>query len=96
LNESHHFLGKLSCESVCEDLDAIFVSARSAVCFFSANIAVEQGVIVAVIVIAFFIFIRFWCTPTHVQAESSSDFDFRSRSTKLARMQTWLLSNSRV
>jgi len=53
---------------------------------FSANIAVEQGVIVAVIVIAFSIFTRFWCTPTHVQSKSSSDFDSRSRSTKLARM----------
>jgi len=53
---------------------------------FSANIAVEQGVIMGVIVIAFFIFTRFWCTPTHVQSKSSSDIDSRSRSTKLARM----------
>jgi len=51
---------------------------------FSASIAVEQGVIVAVIGIAFFIVTRFWCTPTHVQSKSSSDFDSRSRSTKLA------------
>jgi len=34
LNKSYHFLVKLSWESVCEDLDAIFVSAESAVCFF--------------------------------------------------------------
>ena len=31
LNESHHFLVKLSCKSVCENNDAI--SARSTVCF---------------------------------------------------------------
>jgi len=53
---------------------------------FSANIAVEQGVIVADIVIAFFIFTRFWCISTHVQSKSSSDVDSRSRSTKLTRM----------
>jgi len=41
---------------------------------------------VAVIVIALFIFTRVWCTPTHVQSKSSSDFDSRSRSTKLACM----------
>jgi len=34
LNESQHFLLKLSCKSVCENLDAMFVSARYAVCFF--------------------------------------------------------------
>jgi len=33
---------------------------------FSANIAVEQGVIMAVIVMALFILTRFWCTPTHI------------------------------
>jgi len=53
---------------------------------FSANIAVEPGVIVVVIVIALFIFTRFWCTPTHVQLKSSSDCDSRSRSTKLTRI----------
>jgi len=37
LNESYHFLVKLSGESVCEDLDTILVSARSAVCFFSQS-----------------------------------------------------------
>jgi len=47
----------------------------------SANMASEQGVIVAAIVIAPFIFTRFWCTPTHVQcapthvqSKPSSDF----------------------
>ena len=54
LNESQHLLVKLSCESICENLDAF--NASSAVCVFSANIAVEKGVIVAVIVIALFIF----------------------------------------
>ena len=34
LNESLHFLVKLSCESFRENLDAILVSARSAICFF--------------------------------------------------------------
>jgi len=46
---------------------------------FSANIAVEQGVIVAVILIALFIFTHFWCTPTHVQSKPSSDFAPRHR-----------------
>jgi len=58
---------------------------------FAVNITVEQGVIVAVIVIALFVFTRLWCTPTHVQSKSSSDFGQRHRlpkyrSTKLARM----------
>jgi len=57
---------------------------------FSANIAVEQEVIVAVIVIVLFTFTHFWCTPTHVP---SGDFDSRSRATKLAHMWTWILSN---
>jgi len=56
LDESQHLLVKLSCESACENLDAI--SARSALCFFSANIAVEQEVIVAAIVIAVGLFAR--------------------------------------
>jgi len=34
---------------------------------FSVNIAVEQ--VVAVFVIALFIFTRFWCTPTHAQSK---------------------------
>jgi len=41
---------------------------------FLANIAVEQGVIV----IAVFIFTRFWCTaPTHVQSKPSYDLALR-------------------
>ena len=37
---------------------------------FSTNIAVEQGVIAAVIVIALFIFTLFWCTKTRsIEAE---------------------------
>jgi len=42
---------------------------------FSADIAVEQGVIV----IALLIFTRFWCTPTHFQSKSSSNFALRHR-----------------
>ena len=41
-NESHHFLVKLSCESVCENLDAILVSARSAVCFFQPTLQLSK------------------------------------------------------
>jgi len=33
---------------------------------FAANIAIQQEVIVADIMMALFIFARFWCTPTHV------------------------------
>jgi len=40
----------------------------------SANIVVEQGVIMAVEVIALFIYTRFWCTPTQVKAKPSSGF----------------------
>jgi len=36
---------------------------------FLANIAVDQGVIVAVIVIALFMFSHFWCSPTRVQSK---------------------------
>ena len=50
LNESQHLVVNLSCQSVCENLDAI--SARSAPWIFSANIAVEQDAIAAAIVIA--------------------------------------------
>jgi len=35
--------------------------------FFAGNIAVEQEVIVATIMIALFIFTRVWCTSAHVQ-----------------------------
>jgi len=45
----------------------------------STNIVFEQGVIVAVVVIALFIFTRFWCTPTHVQSKRSSGFALRHR-----------------
>jgi len=45
---------------------------------FLANIAFEQEVIVAAIVIALFIFTRFWSrTPAHVQSKSSNDFALR-------------------
>jgi len=57
---------------------------------FSVKTAVEQGVVTA-IMIALFIFPRFWCTPTHVQSKPSSDFALRhlysrSRPTKLPRV----------
>jgi len=77
LNESRHFLVKLSCKRVYENLDA--VSARSAVCFFSANIAVEQGAIVAVIMIALFIFTLLRFTKTRFQSNPSSEFARRHR-----------------
>jgi len=50
---------------------------------FSASIAVDQEAIVAVMVIAVFIFTCFWCSPTHVP---SGHLDTRSGSTKLVRM----------
>ena len=40
LNESHHFLVKLSYESVCENLDAI--SVRSTVCFFQPMLQLSK------------------------------------------------------
>jgi len=46
---------------------------------FSANIAVEQGVIMTTIVIALFVFTRFWCTPTHVQSKPSCSLSLRHR-----------------
>jgi len=51
---------------------------------FADNIAVDHEVIVAAIVIALFIFTRFWCTPTHVQSKSSSNFSLRHRLPKSA------------
>jgi len=57
LDESNHLLVKLFCKTTCENLDAI--SERYAACFFTANIAVEQEVIVASIVLALFIFAHF-------------------------------------
>ena len=49
---------------------------KSKICsmFFADYIAVEQEVIVTVIMIAFSIFTRFWCTPTHIQSKPSSNF----------------------
>ena len=44
---------------------------------FSTNIAVEQGVIVAIIGIALFIFTLFRCTTTRVQLNPSSEFALR-------------------
>ena len=80
LDESHHLLVKLSCESVYENL----WSYKCKICsmLFSANVSAEQGVILAVIVIARFICIRFWRTPTHVQSKPSSDFALRHWLTK--------------
>jgi len=57
----------------------------------SANIAFEQKVIVAAIMIAIFIFIRFWYIPTQVQSKPSRDFAPRHRlpkqvSTKCTRI----------
>ena len=72
LDESQHLLVKLSCESACENLDAII--PRSALCFFPTNIAVEQDVIVAVICdCALFIYSTrasdVQCTTKHVQSK---------------------------
>jgi len=50
LNESVRLLVKLSCKSAFENLDA--ARARAAICFFATNIAVDQEVIVVVIVIS--------------------------------------------
>jgi len=41
---------------------------------FAANIAVEQEIIVAAIVIDIYIFTRISCTPRHVRSKPSSDF----------------------
>jgi len=66
---------------------------------FSANIAVEQGVIVAVIMIALFTFTLLRCTKTRVQSNPSSEFALIHRLpkkvTKLVRMwtKTCILSN---
>jgi len=46
---------------------------------FSANITVEQAVIVAVIMIALFIFTLLRCTKTQVQSNPSSEFALRHR-----------------
>jgi len=46
---------------------------------FSANIAIEEVVIVTNIVIALFMFIHFWCTPTHVQSKPSCSLSLRHR-----------------
>jgi len=50
---------------------------------FAAYIAVEQEVIVTVIMIAFSIFTRFWCTLTHIQSKPSSNFALRHGLLKL-------------
>jgi len=49
---------------------------------FSANVAVEQGVIVTAIAIAFFMFTLFWCTPTHVQSKPSCSLSLKHRHPK--------------
>jgi len=58
---------------------------KSKICsmFFAAYIAVEQEVIVTVIMIPFSIFTRFWCTPTHIQSKPSSNFALRHGLPKL-------------
>jgi len=56
LNESHHFLVKLLNEAFVKML--MLYKCKIYSMFFSANIAVEQGVVAAVIVIALFIFTR--------------------------------------
>jgi len=44
---------------------------------FAVYIPVDQEVIVTVIMIAFSIFTRFWCTPTHIQSKPNSNFALR-------------------
>jgi len=58
---------------------------KSKICnmLFAAYIPTEQEVIVIVIMIAFSIFTRFWCTPTHMQSQPSSNFALRHGLTKL-------------
>jgi len=58
---------------------------KSKICnmLFTAYIPVEQEVIVIVIMIAFFIFTRFWCTPTYIQSKPSSNFALRHGLPKL-------------
>jgi len=46
---------------------------------FAANIAVEQEIIVAAIMIDIYIFTLFSCTPIHVRSKPSSDFALRHR-----------------
>ena len=49
--------------------------SKCSICsMFFAVIALEQEVIVAVIIFALVIFTHFWCAPTHVQSKASSDF----------------------
>jgi len=72
LDESHNLLLKLSCKSACEN--RVAVSAVICCTLFSANIAVEQGVIVAAIMIAIFVFTRFLYTPTQIHSKPSRDF----------------------
>ena len=60
LDESHHLLVKsFFCESACENLGAVSACSALGYAFFAANIAVEQEVIMAAIMIAIFIFTRF-------------------------------------
>jgi len=59
---------------------------------FAVNIVVEQEVIVDAITMAFFIFTRFWCTPTHVESKESSDLSPKTSTSevdfcKLSRIQ---------
>jgi len=68
LNESHHFLVKHSCESACENLDAI--SARSAVCFFSQYCSLTRSHRGRHCDCAFYIYTLLMCTNTRlIEAE---------------------------
>jgi len=64
----------------------------------AANNAVEQEVIVAAIVIALFIFTRFWYTLTHFQSKQSSNFAQRPTPQGLLQNlhahNTWILLSS--
>jgi len=56
-DEIHHLIVKFSCKNAYENLGVI--SARSAICFFAANIEVEQELIASAIMTALFTFTRF-------------------------------------
>jgi len=76
LNESHHFLVKHSCESACENLDAI--SARSAVCFFSQYCSLTRSHRGRHCDCAFYIYTLLMCTNTRL-SKPSSDIALRHR-----------------
>jgi len=63
LDDSHHLLVKLSLQKRLWKSRCYKWTVCSIV--FVPNIALDQEAIVADIVLALFIFTRFWCTPTH-------------------------------